>query len=155
MTIKSVLVEIVLVETVLVGDPLYTTQYKCSLSKYRGLRGNSYVENADAYVNKHSIVLDEGTLPCITGQRLPHCFESRGENLQTSWRAQLNWDSQQGRNRKTSILVLAFWNFKCKVLKYEWNFRPHATVIWNLVKPLIFMMPWYSSFHANHVQNSI
>ena len=49
---------------------IYTTQYKCSLSKYRGLRGNSYVENADAYVNKHSIVLDEGTLPCITGQRL-------------------------------------------------------------------------------------
>ena len=61
----------------------HTVQYKCSLSKYRGLRGNSYVENADAYVNKHSIVLDEGTLPCITGQRLPHCFESRRENLQT------------------------------------------------------------------------
>ena len=57
----------------------HTVQYKCSLSKYRGLRGNSYVENADAYVNKHSIVLDEGTLPCITGQRLPHCFESRRE----------------------------------------------------------------------------
>ena len=64
----------------------HTVQYKCSLSKYRGLRGNSYVENADAYVNKHSIVLDEGTLPCITGQRLPHCFESRRENLQTRQR---------------------------------------------------------------------
>ena len=52
------------------------------MSKYRGLRGNSYVENADAYVNKHSIVLDEGTLPCITGQRLPHCFESRRETFE-------------------------------------------------------------------------
>ena len=28
-----------------------------------------------------------------------------------------------------SILVQAFWNFKLKVLKYQWNFRPHATVI--------------------------
>ena len=55
------------------------------------------------------------------------------------WLSQLNWDSQQGRDRKTSILVLAFWNFKFKVLKYQWNFRPHATVISNLVKPLIYI----------------
>ena len=52
------------------------------------------------------------------------------------WLPQLNWDSQQGRDRKTPILVLAFWNFKVKVLKCQWNFRPQATVIWNLVKPL-------------------
>ena len=27
------------------------------------------------------------------------------------WLSQLNWDSQQGRARTTSILVRAFWNF--------------------------------------------
>ena len=37
--------------------------------------------------------------------------------------------SQQGRERKTLILVLTFWNVKLKVLKYKWNCRPHATVI--------------------------
>ena len=37
--------------------------------------------------------------------------------------------SVQGRDRKTSILVLAFCDFKLKVLKYQWNFRPHVTVI--------------------------
>ena len=52
------------------------------------------------------------------------------------WLSQLNWDSQQGRDRKTSILVLAFWNFKFKVLKCQWNIRPHATVISKFVKPL-------------------
>ena len=31
-----------------------------------------------------------------------------------SWLSQLNWDSQQGRDRKTSILLVAFWNFKLK-----------------------------------------
>ena len=29
-----------------------------------------------------------------------------------SWLSQFSWDSQPGRDRKTSILVLAFWNFK-------------------------------------------
>jgi hypothetical protein len=46
----------------------------------------------------------------------------------TCWLSQLNWDCQQGRDRKTSILVLSFWNFKLKVLKYQWNFRPHAHI---------------------------
>ena len=36
--------------------------------------------------------------------------------------------SKLGRDRKTSFLVLAFWNFKVTVLKYQWNFRPHAAV---------------------------
>ena len=46
------------------------------------------------------------------------------------WLLQFRWDSQQRRVRKTSILVVAFWNFKSKVLKYQWNFRLYATVIW-------------------------
>ena len=37
--------------------------------------------------------------------------------------------SQQGRDRKTSILPVAFWNFKLKVLKYPRNCRLHATLI--------------------------
>ena len=48
------------------------------------------------------------------------------------WLSQFSWDSQQGRGRKTSTLLVAFWNSKSKVLKYQWNFRPHATVIPNL-----------------------
>ena len=36
---------------------------------------------------------------------------------------------KQGRDWKTSILLVAFSNFKLKVLKYQWNFRPHTTVI--------------------------
>ena len=46
-----------------------------------------------------------------------------------------SWDSQQGRLRTTSILVWAFWNFKCKVLKYSRTCL-HNTLIPNLVKPL-------------------
>ena len=68
-------------------------------------------------------------------QFLGYVFENLKFKISEGYK--LNWDSQQGRDRKTSILVLAFWNFKLKVLKYQWNFRPHATVIWNLVKPLI------------------
>ena len=34
------------------------------------------------------------------------------------WLFQLNWDSLQGRARTTSILLVAFWNSKLKVLKY-------------------------------------
>ena len=41
---------------------------------------------------------------------------------------QFSWHSQEGRGRKTSILVLAFWNFKLKVLKYQWNFVRRFTV---------------------------
>ena len=52
------------------------------------------------------------------------------------------WDSQQGRGRKTSILVLAFWNFKLRVLKYPRNCRLHVTLILNLVKPLMYIDGW-------------
>ena len=52
------------------------------------------------------------------------------------WLSQFSWDSQQGRARKNSILVRAFWNFKLKVLLYLRNCRLHATLIPNLVKPL-------------------
>ena len=45
-----------------------------------------------------------------------------------------NWDSQQGRGRKTSILLVAFWNFKLKVLKYPRNCRLHATLILKVFK---------------------
>ena len=37
--------------------------------------------------------------------------------------------AKEGRDRKTSILLVAFWNFRLKVFKYQWTFRPHATVI--------------------------
>ena len=30
------------------------------------------------------------------------------------WLSQLNWDSQKGRDRKISILLVAFWNFKLR-----------------------------------------
>jgi hypothetical protein len=40
-----------------------------------------------------------------------------------------SWDSQQDRDRKTSVLVLAVWNFKLKVLKYPRNCRLHAILI--------------------------
>ena len=55
------------------------------------------------------------------------------------WLSQLNWDSQQGRVRTTSILVRAFWNFKLKVLKYSRNCSFHNTLIPNLVKPLKYI----------------
>ena len=49
------------------------------------------------------------------------------------WLSQLNWDSQQGRLRTTSILVRAFWNFKLKVLKYSRSCSLHNTLIpWSL-----------------------
>ena len=41
--------------------------------------------------------------------------------LSLPWGCPLNWDSQQGRLRTTSIVVRAFWNFKLKVLKYSRN----------------------------------
>ena len=49
----------------------------------------------------------------------------------------LTLPSQQGRVRTTSILVRAFWNFKCKVLKYPRNCSLHNTLIPNFGKPLI------------------
>ena len=55
------------------------------------------------------------------------------------WLSQFSWDSQQGRLRTTSILVRAFWNFKCKVLKYSRNCSLHNTLIPNLVKPLKYI----------------
>ena len=44
----------------------------------------------------------------------------------------LNWDSKQGRDRKTSILLF-------EDLKYPRNSRLHSTLILNLVKPLIYI----------------
>jgi hypothetical protein len=53
----------------------------------------------------------------------------RLQGIKVLWR--LNWDSQQGRLRTTSILVRAFWNFKLKVLKYSRNCSLHNTLIPN------------------------
>ena len=51
------------------------------------------------------------------------------------WLSQLNWDSQQGTLRTTSILVKAFWNFKLKVLKYSKKCSLQYTLIpWSLKK---------------------
>ena len=52
--------------------------------------------------------------------------------------AEFSWDSQQGILRTTSILVRAFWYFKCKVLKYSRTCSLHNTLIPNLVKPKAF-----------------
>ena len=38
--------------------------------------------------------------------------------LSSFWLSQLNWDSQLGRDRKTTILLVAFWISKLQVLKY-------------------------------------
>ena len=52
------------------------------------------------------------------------------------WLSQLNWDSQPGRLRTTSILVREFWNFKFKVPKYSRNCSLHNTLIpWCLKNP--------------------
>ena len=41
---------------------------------------------------------------------------------------------------KTSILVLAFWNFKLKVLKYPSNCRLQDTLNLNFLKPLYYIL---------------
>ena len=67
-------------------------------------------------------------------------LRSYGTYLKTKfWLSQFSCDSQQGRLRTTSILVRAFWNFKCKVLKYSRNCSHHNTLIPNLVKPLNYI----------------
>ena len=48
--------------------------------------------------------------------------------------------AQLGRVRKTPILVWTFWNFKLKVLNYSRNCILHATLIPNLVKPLLYIL---------------
>ena len=49
------------------------------------------------------------------------------------WLSQLTWEGQQGRARTTSILLVTYWNFKLKVLKYPKNCRLHNTLIpWSL-----------------------
>ena len=65
------------------------------------------------------------------------------------WLFQVSWNSQQGRARKTSILILAFWNFKLQVLKHPRNCRLHATLILNLTKPPIYIVCFHfvSTFH--------
>ena len=55
------------------------------------------------------------------------------------WLSQFSWDSQQGRGKKTSILVRAFYNFKLKVPKYPRSCRLHATLIPNLAKPPMYL----------------
>ena len=50
------------------------------------------------------------------------------QGIRVLWRLQLNWDSQLGRLRTTSVLVRAFWNFKRKVLKYSRNCSLHNTL---------------------------
>ena len=60
------------------------------------------------------------------------------------WR-ELNWDSQQDRARKTSILVIAFWNFKLKVLKYPQNCRHHNIFVLNSQRQatlMLFIQVW-------------
>ena len=49
------------------------------------------------------------------------------------WLSQLNWDSQQGRLRTTSILVRAFWNFK--LLRSS-----------NTPETVAFTPPWYQTW---------
>ena len=52
------------------------------------------------------------------------------------WLSQLTWEGQQGRARTTSILLVTYWNFKLKVLKYPKNCRLHNTLIpWSLKNP--------------------
>ena len=46
-------------------------------------------------------------------------------------------EAKHGRDEKTSILLIAFWNFKLKVLKYQWNIRLSATVISILVISIV------------------
>ena len=60
------------------------------------------------------------------------------------WLSQFSWDSQQGRLRKTSILIRAFWNFQCKVQKYSKTCSLHNTLIPNLVKPLTYLLIIYA-----------
>ena len=45
----------------------------------------------------------------------------------------------QGRPRTTSILVRAFWNSRCKVLKYFRTCCLHNTLIPNLAKPSVMV----------------
>ena len=56
------------------------------------------------------------------------------------WLSQLNWDSQQGRVRTTSILVSALWNFKLKVLKYPRTCSLQYTLIPNFWHPLTYIL---------------
>ena len=60
----------------------------------------------------------------------------------------LNWDSQQGRVRTTSILVWAFWNFKFKVLKYPRNCSLQYTLIPNFWQPLMYMYAYSLFFNC-------
>ena len=65
-------------------------------------------------------------------------YQQRSHDSLSVYMSQLNWDSQQGRVRTTSILVRAFWNFKRKVLKYPRNCSLHNTLIpWCLKKSWI------------------
>ena len=57
------------------------------------------------------------------------------------------WLSQFSRARTTSILLVAFWNFKLMVLKYPRNCRLHNTLTpWSLKNPESPNV--YASFHS-------
>ena len=60
--------------------------------------------------------------------------------MKFSWLCPVGCLSLADKARKTTILVLVFWNFKFKVLKYPRNSRLHATLILNLVKPLTYIL---------------
>ena len=73
-------------------------------------------------------------------------LETVGIQIIRCWLSQFSWDSQQGSLRTTSILVRAFWNFKCKVLKYSRICSLHNTFIPNLVKPLMYIVHLYWNY---------
>ena len=80
-------------------------------------------------------------------------------SLNRKFTVQLNWDSQQGRASTTSILLVAFWNFKLMVLKYPRNCRLHNTLIpWspkNPVSPNVHRLLEYSELSNKHAANLI
>ena len=54
-----------------------------------------------------------------------------------------NWSFPDSAQLAVSVfLVRTFWNFKLKVLKYSRNCSLHATLIPNLLKPLIYIPRW-------------
>ena len=82
----------------------------------------------------------QNVLGPVKGQGISLKFQKARTKIEVvlrlpSWLSQLNWDSQLGRLRTTSILVWAFWNFKLKVPLYSWNCSLQCTLIpWSLRK---------------------
>ena len=63
--------------------------------------------------------------------------------------------AKQGRDWKTSIFLVAFSSFKLKILKYQLSFRPHATVILNLVILLIYILETLKLLLINYFSSLI